>query len=59
VASNGTQPNQANYYNGTFSVTQQQLLASQNNQNYLTNVGAFKNSASYYGTFDQGGNVYE
>ena len=59
VASSGSQPNQANYYNGTFSVTQQQLLASQNNQNYLTNVGAFENSPSYYGTFDQGGNVYE
>ena len=28
-------------------------------QNYLTDVGAFTNSASYYGTFDQGGNVWE
>ena len=28
-------------------------------QNYLTDVGAFSNSASAYGTFDQGGNVAE
>ena len=26
---------------------------------YLTDVGEFENSASYYGTFDQGGNVRE
>ena len=59
VVSNSVKPNQANYYNGKFSVTQQQLLASQGNQNYLTNVGAFTKSSSYYGTFDQGGNIYE
>ena len=29
------------------------------NQNYLTDVGAFTNSMSYYGTFDQTGNVWE
>jgi formylglycine-generating enzyme required for sulfatase activity len=28
-------------------------------QNYLTDVGAFSGSASAYGTFDQGGNVFE
>ncbi len=28
-------------------------------QNYLTDAGAFSNSASAYGTFDQGGNVEE
>ena len=28
-------------------------------QNYLTDVGAFRNSASYYGTFDQNGNLNE
>jgi formylglycine-generating enzyme required for sulfatase activity len=59
VVSNPNQSNQANYYNGTFSVTQQQLLAPLGNQNYLTDVGAFVNSASYYGTYDQGGNIYE
>ena len=55
----GSRRNQANYYNGTFSVTQQQLLSAQGDQNYLTNVGAFSKSSSHYGTFDQGGNVYE
>ena len=29
------------------------------NQNYLTDVGAFSNSASFYCTFDQSGNVYQ
>jgi len=28
-------------------------------QNYLTDVGAFTNSASFYGTFDQSGNLSE
>jgi len=28
-------------------------------QNYLTDVGAFTNSGSFYGTFDQSGNVYQ
>jgi formylglycine-generating enzyme required for sulfatase activity len=30
-----------------------------NSQNYLTDVGAYTSSPSYYGTFDQGGNVWE
>ena len=55
----GAAPNQANYYadSGTYSLTQSPFLV--NNQNYLTNAGAFPNSASFYGTFDQGGNAYE
>ena len=28
-------------------------------QNYLTDGGAYTGSASYYGTFDQGGNMYQ
>jgi sulfatase modifying factor 1 len=28
-------------------------------QNYLTEAGVFSNSGSAYGTFDQGGNVWE
>jgi hypothetical protein len=28
-------------------------------ENYLTSVGAFTNSSSYYGTFDQSGNASE
>jgi formylglycine-generating enzyme required for sulfatase activity len=51
----GSAANQANYNNGVYSVTQ-----SSNNDgslNYLTDVGAFTNSGSFYGTFDQSGNV--
>jgi formylglycine-generating enzyme required for sulfatase activity len=29
------------------------------NQNYLTDVGAFTGSGSFYGTFDQNGNVFQ
>jgi len=47
--------NQANYNNGVYSVTQSSSYSS--SQNYLTDVGAFTNSASFYGTFDQSGNV--
>jgi len=50
--------NQANYVTGAgFSVTQS--FDYDVNQNYLTDVGAFTNSASFYGTFDQSGNVYQ
>jgi len=49
--------NQANYNNGVFSVTQSGSYG--NNQNYLTDVGAFSGSGSFYGTFDQSGNVYQ
>jgi formylglycine-generating enzyme required for sulfatase activity len=55
----GDKPNQANNFpSSTFSVTQSPtyLYAT---QNYLTDVGAFTNSSSYYGTFDQNGNVYQ
>ena len=50
--------NRANYNNGVFSVTQVAGLPNEN-QNYLTDVGAFTDSASYYGTFDQSGNVFQ
>lgn len=53
----GAGANQANYNNGVFSVTQSATLLT--NQNYLTDVGAFTNSSSHYGTFDQSGNVYQ
>jgi formylglycine-generating enzyme required for sulfatase activity len=51
----GSGANQANYYARKFSVTQSSSYSA--NQNYLTDVGAFTNSASFYGTFDQSGNV--
>ena len=53
----GGATNQANYYAGDYAVTQSASYSS--TQNYLTEVGAFSNSASDYGTFDQAGNVYE
>ncbi|EDY16888.1 hypothetical protein CfE428DRAFT_5517 [Chthoniobacter flavus Ellin428] len=56
VVGNGT--NQANFNtiaNGFYSVTQSNVYDT--NQNYLTNVGAFTNSASAYGTYDQNGDV--
>ena len=51
----GSTANQANYNNGVYSVTQSSSKIG--SQNYLTDVGAFTNSGSYYGTFDQSGNV--
>ena len=57
----GTDPNQANYYvglypDGDFATGGATL---DENQNYLTEVGAFEQSGGFYGTFDQGGNVIE
>ena len=53
----GNGNNQANWYRDTYAVTQAGTYDA--NQNYLTDVGAFTNSMSYYGTFDQTGNVWE
>ncbi len=56
----GGKSNQANLIvGGTFAVTQLAMLDSAEEQNYLTAVGAFLGSPSYYGTFDQTGNVIE
>ncbi len=60
----GATANQANWRsslggpNAIYSVTGQFGLPA-DNQNYLTNGGAYSGSASYYGTFDQAGNVEE
>ena len=55
----GSGANQANFRNGSneYSVTQSSGYSG--SQNYLTDGGAFIDSASYYGTYDQGGNVFE
>ena len=54
----GGDANQANYYTSAgYSVTQSTV--GDTTQNYLTDVGAFSGSASYYGTFDQTGNVVQ
>lgn len=55
----GGATNQANYYNGRYCITQDTVYVPSPLLNYLTDVGAFSNSASAYGTFDQGGNVFE
>ena len=52
----GKGTNQANFWKGVFSVTQS---ADYPKQTSLSEVGAFTNSASAYGTYDQGGNVLE
>ena len=54
----GNSVNQANYRTGAgYSVTQSSSYSS--SQNYLTDVGAFAGSVSFYGTFDQSGNVFQ
>jgi len=53
----GSGANQANYRTGAgFSVTQSASYSA--SQNYLTDVSAFSGSESFYGTFDQSGNVF-
>jgi formylglycine-generating enzyme len=53
----GGDPNQANYYADDFAVTQSVDYFS--STNYLTDAGVFSNSPGAYGTFDQGGNLFE
>jgi sulfatase modifying factor 1 len=53
----GSDANQANFFNGVYAATQ--MGDYDPSQNYLTEVGAFTNSPSAYGTFDQSGNVWE
>ena len=52
-----TGPNQANFYNGVWAVSQINSGFPPAG-NALTDVGAYSTSASYYGTFDQTGDVY-
>ena len=47
----------ANGYDDGFAVTGNDIHDS--TQNYLTDVGAYTQSSSHYGTFDQAGNVME
>ncbi len=46
-----------NGFNDGFAVTGSTSYSV--SQNYLTNAGAYTLADSYYGTFDQGGNVFE
>jgi len=51
--------NEANYYHdGVYSVTRTGVNKYNPSQNYLTAVGSFTGSASYYGTYDQSGDVF-
>ncbi len=47
----------ANGYDDGYAVTGSTSRSS--SQNYLTDVGAYSSSPSFYGTYDQGGNVWE
>jgi formylglycine-generating enzyme len=49
--------NSANFYQKHYIDYQEQYLSDPLHD--ITLVGEFENSASWYGTFDQGGNVYE
>jgi formylglycine-generating enzyme len=50
--------NSANYFGPNGYVLTQSTTSSPT-QNYLTDVGAYIDSVSAYGTFDQGGNVFQ
>jgi len=50
-------PNSANYWAGTYALTGS--AAFDNGFNYLTDVGSYVDSPSPWGTYDQGGNVWE
>jgi sulfatase modifying factor 1 len=53
----GSGANRANYaLSSIYTVTQSGYTQ---NQNYLTNIGAFNTNPSAYGTFDQSGNITE
>jgi formylglycine-generating enzyme required for sulfatase activity len=47
----------ANGYNDGFAVSGTTVFSA--SQNYLSNVGAYSQSTSPYGTYDQGGDVWE
>jgi formylglycine-generating enzyme required for sulfatase activity len=63
---NGSDANSANFFrndgiangfNGGYAVTDSTTYSA--SQNYLTDAGAFSLADGFYGTFDQGGNVWE
>ena len=55
----GNGGNEVNYITGNgYCVTQTGTSTFTASQNYLTAIGTFSNSPSYYGTYDQSGDVY-
>ena len=55
----GSSPNQANFISDETGYPVTHSFAYSSVDNYLTNVGAFTSSASFYGTFDQTGSMWE
>ena len=55
----GDAENQANFISDETGYPITHSFAFSTTVNYLTDVGAFTNSASYYNTFDQTGNAWE
>lgn len=53
----GSEANQANFDNGVYTVSGSSIYSI--TENYLTESGAFSGSGSFYGTYDQAGNVWE
>jgi sulfatase modifying factor 1 len=54
-----TTPNTGNFYDNITGYAVSGSIAFDTSQNYLTDVGAYTASASPYGAFDMGGNVYQ
>ncbi len=55
----GSAPNNANIRDDDTNYAVTDSAVYDTDQNYLTDVGSFSGAASYYGTFDQAGNVFE
>lgn len=58
----GDEFNMANYiddYSGSYFYSVPQIRYLDPTQNYLTDVGAYSGSPSYYGTYDQNGLLYQ
>ncbi len=55
----GAAANQANYMSNQTGYCTTHSFTTSISVNYLTDVGSFISSSSYYGTFDQTGNVWE
>jgi formylglycine-generating enzyme required for sulfatase activity len=55
----GSTPNTGNFHSGTTGYAVTGSIFYSSSQNYLTDVGAYTNSASPYGAYDMGGDVFQ
>ena len=55
----GTTPNTGNFFDSTTGYAVTGSLTNSSTQNYLTDVGAYLNSASPYGAYDMAGDVFQ